>query len=114
MQKLIFIYNAKSGMFNQSVDFLHKVFSPKTYACDLCSITHGNFGSKKDWANFISEIKVNTEFKYCNQRSAAEKKFNCPVVLLENSENIEQLVASSELKDLNLHDLIAIIDARIN
>lgn len=114
MQKLIIIYNAKSGFFNQSVDYLHKMFSPSTYACDLCTITHSNFGSRKDWSNFIEKSQICTVFKYCDQRSKEELQYECPSILLETSEDLKQVIAASEFKDLNLQDLIALLENRIN
>jgi hypothetical protein len=42
-KSLLFVYNADSGVFNLVTDIAHKIFSPQTYACQLCCITHGNF-----------------------------------------------------------------------
>ena len=39
-----FVYNADGDVFSLVGDFAHKIFSPKTYNCNLCAITHGNFG----------------------------------------------------------------------
>ena len=38
---LLFVYNADSGFFNTLADIGHKLFSPATYPCQLCAITHG-------------------------------------------------------------------------
>ena len=45
--ELIFIYNAKSGLVNEFLDFAHKIVSPGTYNCNLCAISYGNFSMKK-------------------------------------------------------------------
>lgn len=60
--KLIFVYNADSGLFNTVSDIAHKTISPKTYSCNLCALTHGHFKIKKDWVNFLDEIEAELEF----------------------------------------------------
>ena len=38
-RKFIFIYNAKGGKWNSTLDLVHKYVSPRTYKCSLCKIT---------------------------------------------------------------------------
>ncbi len=62
--KLIFVYNADSGgVFTGLKDTLHKTFRKSTYGCNLCQVTFGAFGMKKDWKNFVSNLDVPVEFK---------------------------------------------------
>ena len=37
-KEYLFVYNAKSDKLHKYLDFAHKIISPKTYACDLCSL----------------------------------------------------------------------------
>ncbi|MCA9739954.1 MAG: hypothetical protein H6695_11445 [Deferribacteres bacterium] len=60
----IFVYNAKSGLFNKLTGFAHKILSPQTYACQLCQITHSNLGMHPEWQNFLKELPVLIEFDY--------------------------------------------------
>ena len=60
--KLIFVYNADSGLFNTVSDIAHKVLSPKTYSCNLCALTHGHFKIKQDWVEFLEQIDAELEF----------------------------------------------------
>jgi hypothetical protein len=39
--KLLFVYNADSGLAAALFDSAHKLLSPQTYACNLCALTHG-------------------------------------------------------------------------
>lgn len=64
---LLFVYNADSGLFNTVTDIAHKVFSPETYQCDLCALTHGYFSVKEQWQSFINELGVPCEFLHRNQ-----------------------------------------------
>jgi len=60
--KLIFIYNADSGLVNTVKDFWHKALRPSTYQCNLCQTTFGVFGAKKEWKTFISDLGIESEF----------------------------------------------------
>ncbi len=60
---LVFVYNADSGgTFTALKDALHKTFRKSTYQCNLCKVTFGIFGMKKDWKNFVSDLDVPVEF----------------------------------------------------
>jgi len=60
--QLVFIYNADSGLFNTMTDIAHKVFSPKTYQCSLCMITHGSFSMRNQWKEFIKSLPCPIEY----------------------------------------------------
>jgi hypothetical protein len=61
-KKLIFVYNANSGRINGLIDFAHKNISPNTYKCNLCAITYGNLGMRKEWKNFLEGLEYEVEF----------------------------------------------------
>jgi len=62
-RKLIFVYNAESGGFLTGIkDTLHKSFRKSTYECNLCAVTFGAFGMKKDWKNFVNDLDSPVEF----------------------------------------------------
>jgi len=46
MSKLIFVYNADSGLLNAMKDWAHKIVSPETYPCSLCALTYNNLGMR--------------------------------------------------------------------
>ena len=60
--KLVFVYNADSGLFNTVTDIAHKAFSPQTYQCQLCQISHGLFRVRKQWTAFIASLGIDCEF----------------------------------------------------
>ncbi|WP_445382858.1 GTPase [Robiginitalea sp. IMCC43444] len=60
--ELLFIYNADSGWGNALWDSLHKWIRPETYNCSLCRLTHGAFGSRKVWKDFIDELHLPVRF----------------------------------------------------
>src|SRR2546423_6331319 len=64
---LIFVYNAHSGLFNTVSDMAHKIFSPATYPCHLCALTHTNVGMRREWQDFIAGLHVPVEFLHADE-----------------------------------------------
>jgi len=67
MPSLIFVYNANSGLFNVLTDVAHKIFSPATYACNLCALTHTNFGMRQEWKRFIESLDQEVQFLHSDE-----------------------------------------------
>lgn len=68
--KLIFVYNADAGLFDQLTDFAHKIISPGTYSCNLCKLTYGNLSIKKGWKEFLDSLDVEKVFLHRNEFSS--------------------------------------------
>lgn len=64
---LVFVYNAESGVFNVLADAAHKIFSPDTYACNLCALTHTAFGMRTEWKRFLEGLGVPLEFLHADE-----------------------------------------------
>lgn len=81
-KQLVFVYNADSGMFNTLTDIAHKVFSPQTYECNLCAISHSYLSERSEWKEFIQELGVECEFlhrdEFLKKYKSDEKNF--PVI----------------------------------
>jgi hypothetical protein len=60
--RLLFVYNADSGLFNTLADIGHKIFSPATYVCRLCTLTHGYFTERREWRDFIASLDADCRF----------------------------------------------------
>lgn len=67
---LVFVYNADGGLFNSLADRAHKILSPQTYQCNLCSLTYSNFGMKKEWKEFLSRLELPMEFLHRDEFEA--------------------------------------------
>ena len=88
--KILFVYNADSGMGNLLLDVAHKLISPKTYACNLCSITHHAYGRRNDFREFIEKLPYPVDFLHRDeyeQRYSGRRQY--PFVSLMNSEGDE-------------------------
>ena len=67
---LVFVYNADSGVFNALADAAHKIFSPRTYACNLCALTHTAVGMRGEWKRFLEGLDRPPEFLHADELEA--------------------------------------------
>lgn len=91
IKQLVFVYNADSGMFNTLTDIAHKVFSPQTYECNLCAISHSYFSERDEWKEFIANLGAECEFLH---RDEFEKKYQLkdqtyPTIYLKNDNHLD-------------------------
>lgn len=113
-QQLIFVYNADSGIWNGTMDVMHKVFSPSTYSCHLCKITYGALSVKSKWAMFIKELNTPTVFYHRDEFQAQYKNNEkLPAIFLLEDEELKVFVASDELIQLNFMELKEMIVGRL-
>jgi hypothetical protein len=64
---LVFVYNADSGVFNTLADAAHKIFSPRTYACNLCALTHTAVRMRGEWREFLEGLGRPLEFLHADE-----------------------------------------------
>ena len=91
LNKLIFVYNADSGVRNALLDSMHKVLSPSTYECNLCDITFGLFSEKVNWKEFRLQFPMEMEFLHRDEFSkgyASKLGKNYWVILKSSTTNI--------------------------
>ena len=114
-KELIFIYNAKSGLVNELIDFAHKIISPQTYECNLCAVTYSTFTMKSRWANYIDSLNIESVFTYKDKLVSKElKKAKLPSIFFRNGEKLEELISANEINIINdLEDLIRVLETRL-
>ena len=111
MSTLIFVYAADSGLFNGITHYAHKIISPSTYPCNLCAVTNGMLGTKREWANFLRELGVTTKFLHRDEfieayPNAQQNSF--PAVFRSSGDgDLQALITSSEINEC--HELSALI-----
>jgi hypothetical protein len=112
--RLIFVYNAESGLVSALKDYVHKSVRPQTYQCNLCALTYGSLGMKNDWATFVDGLRVPVEFLHrdeLRERYGIENVL-LPALMKRDSEGIELLISAKEINALRtldeLKDLVSI------
>jgi hypothetical protein len=116
--KLFFVYNANSSLKNRIFDGAHKIFSPSTYSCSLCSLTFGSFTEKEDWKQFrlgLEKEGYTLEFLHKDEfESRFQGKFEYPIILVEANTGLKKLIGENELSQLKkARDLIQVIQKRM-
>ena len=109
--KLIFVYNANSGRLNTLFDIAHKLLSPGTYQCELCSLTHGALSEKKAWKEFRERTGLKMEFLHKDEfEQLHEISFDYPVIL-KQSDSIDLFLNADEISQVkSVDELIALIE----
>ena len=113
--ELIFIYNAKSGLVNEFLDFAHKIVSPSTYNCNLCALSYGNFSMKKKWSDYISSLPVKSTFTYKDKVSEyGYDNIKLPSIIFKDKSKSKVIISSEEINKLKKIDhLINILSDRL-
>ncbi len=108
--KLIFVYNADSGMINTVKDIGHKLLSPQTYDCFLCSLTHGTFRENPEWREFCKGCSAEMVFLHRDEFEANyNESMEYPVVLKENG-SLEVAISKDQLASYaSLDNLMAAV-----
>ena len=106
-----FVYNAKSGFINSTIDALHKYISPKTYTCSLCNLTHGILGKKKMWSDFLDLSNHQFDFYHIDDFELHfNERFNYPCILVNKNEKFELYMSDREIGKISgLNELIEYI-----
>ena len=115
MRKLIFVYNAKAGVVNNWLDIAHKIVSPTTYECDLCTLTHGKFSEKRIWKKFRNTNLIDMEFHHKDAflkkyKSKWLPKYTFPVILISDELGLQPFMLPQDFKEI---DSVVVLIERI-
>jgi len=113
---IIFVYNADSGLFNLVSDMAHKLMSPETYDCQLCLLTHGHFGMRDQWRDYLQTLDAKIEFLHRDEfiKQYPEHKAELPALFLNRDGLTELLVSAGTITNCSTMDmLIHHVDERI-
>lgn len=105
---LIFVYNADSGLFNTVTDMAHKIFSPSTYDCQLCALTHGVFSVQQEWTEFMTSLDRPMVFLH---RDELHTQFGIddvalPAILSQRGSDISVLIRHDEINACDTLDAL--------
>ena len=113
---LVFVYNADSGVFNTLSDVAHKIFSPQTYPCNLCALTHSATGMRREWKRFLDGLDRPVEFLHADELQARYGVAGVPLpaIFEWDGENMGVLVGANSISACRtIEDLKGIILSRL-
>ena len=110
--KLIFVYNADSGLVNTLMDIGHKAISPQTYECNLCDLTFGVFKEHKKWKEFREKSDTEMEFLHRDEfEQKYGKKCDYPLILKKDDDSLSVMISQAELNQIQtLDELISKVE----
>ncbi len=115
--KVIFIYNADSGVVNVVKDIWKKDLRPSSYECNLCMQTFGVFGMKKDWKSFIKNLEIETEFLHKDEfeKDFAVKDPKYPSAYIQEDGNLELFITQDEMNSTkSLEEMEDLVSKKIS
>lgn len=116
-QSIIFVYNANSSLFSQIADYAHKIISSDTYKCNLCKLTYGNLGMKKEWKNFIQRLPYRSIFLHKDEFVALYPQVSntsFPAIFRLQERDITELVTSNEInKQHTISELEKLVQSKV-
>ena len=112
---IVFVYNADSGLFNALSDSAHKIFSPETYNCNLCAITHSALGMKTEWKKFLNTFDAPLEFLHRDElKEKYAIKVPLPAIFLKSGEGMKLIIESEQINACkDIEDLKNLINDKI-
>jgi hypothetical protein len=115
--EVLFVYNAKSGLFNALTDYVHRQISPSTYSCNLCLITYDNWDRNQQWANYIESLPISVNFTYADVLTQYQKrgeKVKLPIALLKKGKAESTFMTVEEINSCNDDEaLIMMFDEKL-
>ncbi len=115
MNKLLFVYNANSGIGNMAMDIAHKLFSPETYACNLCTITFDTFSENKTWKQFREQSDIDMSFFHIDEFELKHmnQKFDYPIILKQTNTKLHSFLSKECIDKLtSVEALITAIETK--
>ena len=121
-KKILFIYNANSDTGSKLFDFAHKIISPTTYDCALCSLTFDSFTENKQWKGFRESLLAKgheLEFLHKDEFQKSYKSkfghaFTYPIIVVETPHDLEVLVTTGKLNGFEtVAELVAAVQGLV-
>ena len=106
--QIIFVYNADSRLANSLIDYGKKYVSPSKYDCQLCMVSYGPFGMKKNWKAFVGSLPYPVIFLHKNEfeNEHTTSSVTLPAMLIIANGKIDTLIDSKDFEDIhNLDEL---------
>ncbi len=114
-KKVLFVYNADSGLLNFILDAAHKIFSPATYPCNLCALTYTPTGLPR-WRRFVRTLPWPVAFLHKDELAEqyGETEAALPAAFVWDGNALHPWIDAQEMNDFeSLDDLITAVSQRL-
>jgi len=121
--RLIFVYNADSGLIEALMHAVHKQFFPSTYPCSLCALTYGAVSMKGEWKRFWQALDLDVVFHHRDDftqsfptlGTGGVREVALPSILIsEAGEEPRVLLSNTQLDGMaDVQDLMASLKAAL-
>ncbi|UCH58088.1 MAG: hypothetical protein JSV18_04115 [Candidatus Bathyarchaeota archaeon] len=115
--KLVFVYNADSGLYEAMVDGLRKLVAPMTQACRLCALTYQVAWMRPAWSRFVRSLSIQVEFLHRDEfkERYGDVEVGSPSAFIDRGGDLEPFISSDEMNATEtLDDLMNVIRDRLN
>ena len=99
IDRLLFIFNANSGVWNAVLDSAKKIL--QINGCSLCSLTHSIAGEKSEWKTCKEEFGVPIEYVHRDEVTEELKSLvqdNLPTIVAESDGDFTVLLDPGALE----------------
>ena len=106
MSQLLFVYNANSGAANGLLDYGKKYITPDKYDCQLCMVSYGPFGMKKDWKQFIASLPYEVVFLHKDEleKQHPQASIKPPGLLLRTDSGYRPMLEAADFEAIKTLD----------
>ncbi|MEM6997881.1 MAG: hypothetical protein AAF413_03130 [Patescibacteria group bacterium] len=101
MRELVFTYNADSGIANALIDYGKKYLAPGSYDCQLCMLSYGPFGMKRDWKKFIESLDADVRFLHKDEFESEFPDWNVDHPSLIDAVQRRVLISSNDFANIS-------------
>ncbi|HMP02802.1 MAG TPA: hypothetical protein PKD86_08825 [Gemmatales bacterium] len=113
---MVLVYDADGGLVSGLIHSLKRLVAPDSTPCHLCKLTHGAFGMKSEWWDFLKGFNVPLIFYHRNElkKKHGITNLDLPGIFVPKGEKLLPWVESDEInrcKDLDA--LKRLIERRI-
>lgn len=115
---LVFVYHADEGWGAAMFDAAHKILSPATYGCSLCTITYGAVAMKREWRTWIESQANPPQFFHKQDFARAYPAFaghGLPAIYAESDGALMLLMDDAAIREAgSVSGLIAALENRLS
>jgi hypothetical protein len=114
--KLVFVYNADSGLFEAMTDAIRKVVAPMTQNCNLCALTYQVAWMKPAWSSFVNHLGIAVEFLHKDEfkEKYPDEDAEFPSAYVDRGGKLELFVNADEMNSAkSLDELMEMVEEKL-